>query len=288
MTKHLKILLMLSLIIAVTALGCVRIQPGYRGVKVNKFGSEKGVETEEVGVGYVWLGITYSVYQFPTFTQNYVWTADSREGSTDDESITMQTKEGLTIGADVGISYKIEPDKVDTVFQKYRRGVDEITDVYLRNMARDALNTICSQKEVEFVYGPGKMEILSAAEDLIREQVAPIGIDLERLYFIGSLRLPGSVVAALNAKIEAVQRAQQRENEIKEKKAEAQKKIAEARGNAESTLIEAEAQAKANKIVAASLTDTLVQYRMIDKWDGAVPRLAGANGGFLISLDGVK
>ena len=44
----------------------------------------------------------------------------------------------------------------------------------------------------------------------------------EWIYTIGDFRLPPRVVEAINAKIEATQLAQQRENEVREAEAEAQ------------------------------------------------------------------
>ncbi|WP_219622928.1 SPFH domain-containing protein, partial [Vibrio parahaemolyticus] len=119
--------------------GCSKITAGHVGIKVNLLGGDKGVQAEEVGVGRYWVGVNEELYSFPTFSQNYVWTASETEGSENDESISFQTIEGLAVNADVGITYRIDPTKVSKIFEKYRRGVDEITDVYLRNMVRDAL-----------------------------------------------------------------------------------------------------------------------------------------------------
>ena len=118
--------------------GCSKVPAGNVGVKVYLLGGEKGVDSEVLRVGRYWIGINEDLFLFPTFTQNYVWTKDATEGSPTDESITFQTQEGLGVNADIGISYHIDTDKVSLIFQKYRKGVDEITDIYLRNMVRDA------------------------------------------------------------------------------------------------------------------------------------------------------
>ncbi|TON43446.1 transposase, partial [Vibrio parahaemolyticus] len=71
-------------------------------------GGDKGVQAEEVGVGRYWVGVNEELYSFPTFSQNYVWTASETEGSENDESISFQTIEGLAVNADVGITYRID------------------------------------------------------------------------------------------------------------------------------------------------------------------------------------
>ena len=218
------------------------------------------------------------LYLFPTFMQNYEWKEE--EG----EELSFQTVEGMTASADVGISYSLDPNKISTIFQTYRRGIDEITDTFLRNMVRDSLVKAVSTKPIEYVYGAGKAELMKTVEEDVRKQVSDIGINVSKIYWIGEIRVPNEVRASINAKNAATQQAQQRQNEVATAKAEADKKIEEARGQAESILRVAEAQAKANKLVAQSLTPELVQYFGLEKWDGKLPTYTGGEGVPLIQL----
>jgi regulator of protease activity HflC (stomatin/prohibitin superfamily) len=230
-------------LLAFIIVGCSKVPAGNVGVKVYLLGGEKGVDNEVLTPGRYWIGINEELFLFPTFTQNYVWTADADESSPTDESISFQTREGLTVSADVGISYSVRADKVSTIFEKYRRGIEEITDVYLRNMVRDAMVTVASSLPIEAVYGQGKADMIQQVENIVRGQVDPIGISVERIYWIGDARLPEVVTTSINNKIEATQKAQQRRNEIEERKAEAQKTIETARGAAESQKLTADARA---------------------------------------------
>lgn len=254
--------------------GCSDVPSGNVGVKVYKLGGNKGVDTEELGPGRYWIGINEELFIFPTFTQNYTWTKSSIEGSPNDESISFQTVEGMQVNADIGISYSIKPDRVSDIFQKYRKGVAEITSIYLRNMVRDALVTTASELKVENVYGKGKTELITAVEKMVRDQVSPFGINIEKIYWIGEIRLPPSVIQALNAKIGATQKAAQRENEVAQSRAEADKKIEEARGEAESRLAVAKAEAEAIRIKGEALRENprLVELSAIEKWNGVLPQ----------------
>ena len=270
----------LYIVLAALALfmaSCTKVPAGNVGVKVYLLGGDKGVDSEVVGVGRYWVGVNEELYLFPTFTQNYNWTMTATEGSPNDESFTFQTREGMTVGADMGISYAINPDKVNTVFQKYRRGVDEITDTFLRNMVRDALVTAGSTREMEDVYGTGKAELIKDVQAMVTEQVSEIGINIEKIYWIGSLRLPPSVNAALNAKMDAIQKTQQRENEVAQVKAEADKAREEARGKADALLIQAQAEAKALKIRGSAIRSNpdIIKLNAIEKWDGKLPQSTG-------------
>lgn len=259
--------------IALLTAACSKVPAGNVGVKVYLLGGEKGVDSEVVGPGRYWVGLNEDLFLFPTFTQNFVWTQDSQPGSETDESISFQTVEGMSVNADIGISYAIDPAKVSEVFQKYRKGVGEITDMYLRNMVRDALVKAASDQPIETVYGRGKTELIAEVEEEVRRQVSPIGINVERVYWIGDIRLPQAVINSINAKIQATQIAQQRENEVAAAKAEADKAVAQARGESESRLMMAKAEAEAIRIKAEALRENpkLVELNAVEKWDGKLP-----------------
>jgi regulator of protease activity HflC (stomatin/prohibitin superfamily) len=266
----------LAVLMLGTVAACSTVPAGHVGVKVFLLGGDKGVDSEELGVGRYWIGMNEELYIFPTFMQNYVWTKDPAEGSSNDESISFQTADGMTANADVGISYSIDPSKVTQIFQTYRRGVDEITDTFLRNMVRDSLVKQASNKPIEYVYGAGKADLMASVQKDVSAQVGSLGIKIDKIYWIGEIRLPSTVIDSINAKNAATQMAQQRQNEVAQAKAEADKKIEDARGTAESILRVADAQAKANKLLAQSLTPEFVQYQAITKWDGILPKFTGS------------
>jgi regulator of protease activity HflC (stomatin/prohibitin superfamily) len=274
-------------LLGVSLAACSTVPAGHVGVKVYLLGGSKGVDSEELGVGRYWIGMNEQLYIFPTYMQNYTWTKDPDATGNEDESISFQTVEGMTANADVGISYQLDPTKINKIFQTYRRGVDEITDTFLRNMVRDALVKQASTKPIEYIYGAGKAELLAAVQADVQKQTTDIGIKIDKIYWIGEIRLPETVIASINAKNAATQMAQQRQNEVAQARAEAEKKVAEAKGEADSILLKAQAQAQANKILSESLTSELVKYREIDKWDGKYPSTM-VNGGTPNLLVGVK
>ena len=46
---------------------------------------------------------------------------------------------------------------------------------------------------------------------------------------------------------------------------------AQAEGEAQATLTRAKAQAEANRALAQSLTDKLIEYQQLQRWDGKLP-----------------
>ena len=51
----------------------------------------------------------------------------------------------------------------------------------------------------------------------------------------------------------------------------------EAQGIADSSIIKAKGEAEANQLLQASLTDTLVKYQTVLKWNGQYPQVVGGN-----------
>ena len=255
--------------------GCYKVTAGYVGIKVNLLGTSKGVDVEELGVGRYWLGINQELYRFPVYMQNYVWTKDKAEGSNNDESITFQSMEGLAFSGDFGISYHLDPLKVSGIFEMYRKGIEEITDVYLRNHFRDALNTVASTMNADHLYGEGKRELMDRALRMVQSQNDSVGIMIDKFYAIGKFRLPESVEKALNLKIEAIQRAQQRENEVQEARAEAEKLKAKAEGTKAKQALE-----------SSTLNDKILRKMWIEKWDGRLPNVltGGSDAQLLLNL----
>lgn len=282
--------LFISAFLLITLNGCRTVPAGHRGVLVNMLGGERGVDSRELQTGryFVWP-FSQELFIFPIFQQNVVWTGD--------KSITFQTREGLSVNGDFGISYVVVPDSVTSIFQRYRIGLDEITDLYLRNEARDALNLIASEMDIEAVYGAGRQVLLRRVDSTVKRNIEGMGIRVDRIYTIGDFRLPSRVIEAINSKIQATQLALQRENEVRESEAEAQKQQAKARGESESAIIreraqaditmlrakakadalmlEAKAEADANELRMRSLSSPLLQYELIKRWNGALPTVTG-------------
>lgn len=281
-----KRVLTMSLSLAVLLLAaCSKVPAGNVGVKFQMYGDDKG-SLQELPPGRYWVGWGYELYTFPTFTQTYTFTHSVAEGRPVDESISFQTAQGLTVNADVGITYHIDPSKVTLIFQKYRKGIDEITDIYLRNMIRDALVKEASSLDIESVYGKGKANLIEAVQRDVSEEVSAVGIDVEKIYWIGELRLPENVVQSINAKIQATQMAEQRQNEVAQAQAEAQKVEAEAQGQAQArvTIAEAEAKAIALKGDALRQNPNVVQMSAIEKWGGRLPTYSGGGAMPFINL----
>ena len=280
--------LTLLLIVCVFAVhSCAKVEAGYVGVRVNLLGGNKGVDSEVLGVGRYWIGWNQELYLFPTFQQTAAWQGQREHGA-----FQFQSREGLSLSADVSLSFTVNPNMVSVLFQKYRKGIEEITNVYLYNMIRDVMVQAASSRTAESMYGDGKSDFLAEINQLVREKMQPIGINIDYIAIVGNVWLPRNVKAAIDEKVKAGQLAAQRETEVATAKAEADKTVATAEGEARSKkeiadatayaiLTEAKAQEEANRILAKSLTPELIQYNMATKWNGVLPSVTSGAVPFL-------
>lgn len=260
-------ILLLSIAFVISSCKMKTVEPGYEAVKVNKFGSNKGIQKETFPTGRYFIGINQSLYPFPTFQINYVYTASTDEGSQTNEEFTFQTKEGMSCSLDLGVSILFEVPLIPQMYTKYRLGVDEIRGVVVRNTIRDALNRVGGTMPVEYAYGEGKGVLIDSVSILVHKELIGDGINVKKIFLIGTIRIPDNVKAALQDKVAMTQQAQKAQNEIAKIQAQAQIAAARAQGTADSIRIEADAKAYYNKTVSASLTPQILQARWIDAWE---------------------
>ena len=277
---------LLTMVFAILTIGTVaifyeKVEAGYVGVRVNLLGSNKGVDEEVLGVGRYLIGWNEELYKFPTFKQTVSW-----NGAYSGGAFQFQSKEGLSLSANVSVSYTVNREKVATLFATYRKGIDEITNVYIFNLVRDSLVQSASKRTAESLYGEGKNDFINEVTTHIRNKLQPVGIEIDYIAIVGNVWLPQNVKDAIDEKVKAGQVASQRETEILTAKAEALKEIAKAEGVANSKkaiadgeayaiLKHAEAIKKANDMINKSLTKDLIEYNKIEKWDGKLPTVTG-------------
>lgn len=245
--------------------GCTKVPAGNVGIEFHLLGGEKGVDFDVREPGRHWLGWNDEMYLFPTFTQNYEWKAPDNGETVPDESFNFQDKDGLELNADIGITYKLEKDKIPLIFQTYKKGIDEITDIFLRNMVRDALVKRTSTLKVDSIYGAGRAALIDSVQIDVKRQVEWRGIIVEKIYWIGRIKIPPTVKANIEAKIASTQKAMQRENELREAEAVAKK-----------AKIEADGIAAANEAKQRTLTAELLQWEALQRWDGRLPSVMGS------------
>lgn len=252
---------LLLAVIAVSFASCTRIDAGHVGIKVNLYGTGKGVQDVTEVTGWViYNPITTAIYEFPTFIQHKEYSGEN--------SFVVNSKDGSEFKVSPIINYNVKSEEVPEIFVKYRRNLGEIEDGFLKTAVYDAFRMVANSYTADSLISSREMFEIKIKK-VLTEQMDKDGFVIQQ--FTSNLSYPETFKASIEAKNAAVQKALQADNEVKTAEAQAKIKVAQTQGQADALKIQADADAYANRVRQASLTPLLVQQQFIEKWDGKLP-----------------
>ena len=263
--------ILLVLFASIVLMSCERVEPGYIGIKVKILGNNKGVEPVTLSVGRYWMGRLYELYTYPTFVNIYPFTLAPTEGSPTDEAFRFQSVEGISCNVDVAISCHAEETKANVVFQTFKTDMINIIKQYLRQDLNSYFVDYASRLRVDELYSSKKMDMLAYAKAEMIKKYSATGVIIDDISYKSDIRFPPEVQQAIISKIQAIQLATQKQNEIVQAEADAKKTVAKAEGDYQATLL----QARGNVALANSISPTLVNYELSKRWNGVSPIYSG-------------
>jgi regulator of protease activity HflC (stomatin/prohibitin superfamily) len=258
-----RILVALGLVLVIFAvtMSCENIDSGNIGIKVNKFGTGRGVSGVTECTGTVFYNpITTTIYEFPINIRHKEYTEEG--------SFVVNSKDGSEFHVSPIVNYRINPDKATQIFAKYRKDLDGIENGFLKTAVTEAFRIVTNSYTADQLIS-SREAFDTKVKSVLRKQLEPEGFVLDQ--FTTNLEYPTSFKNAINAKNNAVQKALMAENRVKQAEAEAKIKVATAEGDAQATLTRAKAEAEANALKQRTLTPLLIQQQWIEKWKGNVP-----------------
>jgi regulator of protease activity HflC (stomatin/prohibitin superfamily) len=247
-------------ILLATIIGFERIDAGYDGIRVNKYGDEKGVDKVTEVTGAVWYNkIKFDIYEVPTHTLDYDFVFNN-----------LKTKDIMDTDIGIGVQVRLPEGKTPQIFIDYRRYFSgnsvDLTPI-INKFARQAVSDAVGYYEAEALI-INKSEFRLLADSLLTARLAEIGFNCEELFLVGDPNIPEALKTNVEAKLNASIIAQKKESEIRQRNADAIKQIIDARADSASTVIRAAGEAQALRLKKQQLTPLLVQEQYINKWDG--------------------
>lgn len=244
---------------------CERIDAGHVGVRVNLYGTGKGVGDITECTGWVFYNpISTKIYEFPTYIQHKEYTKTEDE----DNSFVVNSKDGSEFHVAPIVNYSVQREKVPFIFGKYRRTLELIEEGFLKTTIYDAFRMTANSYTAE--------ELISNRQVFETKVRAKLDADLVKEGFVisqltSNLGYPETFKKAIEAKNNAVQAALTAENQVKTAEAQAKIKVATAEGNAQAMLATAKAEAESYKLKQTAITPMLLQQMWIEKWNGRLP-----------------
>jgi regulator of protease activity HflC (stomatin/prohibitin superfamily) len=262
-----KILIGVGVFLALVVLfqSCERIDAGHVGVKVNLYGTGKGVDDVTECTGMVFYNpLSTKIYEFPTYIQH----KEYKKTDDVDNSFIVNSKDGSEFSVSPIMNYSVQREKVPAIFAKYRRSLPEIEEGFLKTAVYDAFRLATNKYTAdELISNRAVFEV--EVRRLLEGQLLKEGFIINQ--FTSNLIYPETFKKSIEAKNNAVQAALRAENEVKTAEAQAKIKVATANGNAEAMLTAAKAEAEANSLKQKTITPMLLQLEWINKWNGKLP-----------------
>ena len=239
---------------SMTFTSCERIDAGCEGIKVNLYGSKRGVSDISLVTGWVFYNpLTTKVYEYPTYVQ-----------TVDYKAFELQSKDGLKFIVDPTIQMSIANGKAPEIFKKYRLELEQVLtgtlEPIIYNAYRNELNKFTADELMS-----NREQFEDAVEQRLRKALKEENFNLGEC--TSGLTPPEALSLAIQAKVTAVQERQTAEEKVKVAQAKAQQKV-----------VEAEAEAKANQLRSQTITPQILEQMRIEKWDGTYPQYIGGNG----------
>jgi regulator of protease activity HflC (stomatin/prohibitin superfamily) len=206
----------------------------------------------------------------------------SLEGSdAGDDSIDLPTREGQHIRQDISVTYNTSEEKAAQVFKSFRGAdISEIENTFIRRTIITVAQNAAGQMLLTEIISSKRGELQNLIQKELEAELGKIGFNMDKVNF-GASQLPPAIEAQMQQKMGAQQQAQQAEYELQRQETLAKAAVAQAQGQAQSVLVRAKAESEANRLLQTSLSQTLVNYRSVEKWNGVLPQVTSGNTPFI-------
>ncbi|MGD9533413.1 MAG: prohibitin family protein [Candidatus Nitrosocosmicus sp.] len=203
------------------------------------------------------------------------------------ESTTSASKDLQNVATEVALNYRIDPNAVQILYKNI--GLDYSNRVIVPTIQE-------SVKQVTARYNAEEMitkrdQVKSEIEEQIEARLSPYNI-LADTISITDFQFSDQFIQAVEAKVQAEQRALQAQNELRRIQIEAQQtearalgeqkaNIASAEGQRQANILKAEGESQAIKIIDTQLRNSTeyLNWLQSQRWDGKLPLVTGSSGG---------
>lgn len=231
-----KISLLISIYGIMVLTSCAVVRPGQVGVK-----QELGKLSDEVTLQGP---VLYNV-----FTSKIIMTSVQ----TNDLflSLSLPSKEGLSVESDISILYRLEQNKVPNIIRTYGTNYENI----ISNVFRSASADVCAQYFAKDMHSGMRANIEIAILEKMDSILSPQGIVIESV-LMKSIKLPTGLAKSIEFKLQAEQDAMRMEFVLQQEKLEADRVIIKAKGERD-----------AQKIMAEGLTPEIIKLKSIEAFN---------------------
>lgn len=276
--------LIIGLAVAVISQSFIVVPAGNVGVVFNVFG---GVQPNPLGEGFriVLPGIQNVILYDARLKEITLAQGTAPKGTSTpgEDAITARSKEGLDIGVDVTVQYRIKRDEAAQIHRNLGPRYEETLIIpQIRSKIRDAVG----QFNAAELISTQRTQLESAitrelSQDLGAQHIELISVLLRRI------DIPQSIAKVIEEKQTAEQQVQVSENKRRQAEIDAQRVVVQAKGERDANILKAEGEAKAIQLRGEALRKSpeIIQLTVAEKLSPGINTvLLPSNGNFLLDL----
>ena len=213
-----------------------------------------------------------------------VITMDNREQRTA-FNLEAFSKDIQQVGVQGSINYNIDKSTAMNLYKDVGTGY---ADVLISPRIQEDVKIVIAKYTAENLI-ENRQSVADSIDELLKSELAPKGINVISLA-IENIDFTDAFESAVEAKQVATQEKQKAKTQQEQQTMEAEQKAErdriaaqaaadvakiEADAEAYAVKVQADAQAEANKKINASLTEELINYNKVNRWDGKLPTFNG-------------
>jgi regulator of protease activity HflC (stomatin/prohibitin superfamily) len=188
-----------------------------------------------------------------------------------------------TITTVVAVNYHVGKENSQTVYKNVGLNFEE---VLITPAVNEVLKAVTAKyTAVELV--SSRAEVSMLLDDGLNEKLNNYGIFINELNIINwdfSEEYINAVEAKQVAEQNLIKTRTEQEQALVIANTEAQKRVIAAEAEANEIKVLAEANAESNRILTESITDLLIRYQTVAKWDGKLPTVMSGGDNMLIDI----
>lgn len=193
------------------------------------------------------------------------------------------SKDLQTVSSGVAVNYHVTKDSSASI---YKTIGEQYSDTVLQPAIQESVKSVTAQYTAEELITK-RSAVGDEIGKTLSSKVTEYGIVIDKFNIVNF-----DFSSEFNQAIEQKQVAEQnklraeteKQQKIIEAEAAAKQKTIAAEAEAEATLKKAEAEAKANEKINASLSQNVLKYLQIDKWNGEYPNVVSSDSSILIDI----
>jgi prohibitin 2 len=277
-------LVVAGVVIAAISQSFVVVPAGFVGVVFNVFG---GVQPTPLGEGFrIVLPGIQTVVLYDARLKEVTLASNAAGGQTtsaSDSAITARSKEGLDIGVDVTIQYRIESAEAAKLHKNLGPNYLETLIVpQIRSKVRDAVGLFSAAELIS----TQRTQLEAAITKDLREDLKLQNIALDSV-LLRRIDIPQSVAKVIEEKQTAEQQVQVENNRRQQAEIAAQRLVAQAKGERDAAILKAQGEAQAIRLRGEALRQSpqVVQLTVAEKLAPNINTvMIPSDGNFLLDL----